>query len=134
MTQLSSGILPWYNGMRRCSVLETAEIARKIVDAALNKQASDIHLLDLRDVCGFADYFVICNGESERQLQAICDEIDQVLAEEHISPRRQEGSINSGWIIMDLGNIIVHIFSPQQREFYALEKMWDRGATVVKIL
>ncbi|MBT9148737.1 MAG: Ribosomal silencing factor RsfS [Dehalococcoidia bacterium] len=100
----------------------------------MNKQASDILLLDLRDICGFTDYFVICNGESERQLQAICDEIDQVLAKEHISPRRQEGSISSGWVIMDLGNIVVHIFSTQQREFYALEEMWDKGATVVKIL
>ncbi|MBT9160045.1 MAG: Ribosomal silencing factor RsfS [Chloroflexi bacterium] len=100
----------------------------------MNKQASDILLLDLRDVCRFTDYFVICNGESERQLQAICDEIDQVLAKEHVSPRRQEGSISSGWIILDLSNIVVHIFSPEQREFYALEKMWDRGATVVKIL
>jgi ribosome-associated protein len=100
----------------------------------LNKQASDILLLDLRDVCGFADYFVICNGESERQLQAICEEIDGVLVQGGISPRRQEGSVSSGWVILDLGNIIVHIFSPQQREFYALEKMWDRGATVVKIL
>lgn len=114
--------------------METAEIARKIVDAALNRQASDILLLDLRDVCGFADYFVICNGESERQLQAICDEIDQVLAEERISPRRQEGNVASGWIIIDLGNIIVHIFSTQQREFYGLEKMWGQGSTVVKIL
>jgi ribosome-associated protein len=100
----------------------------------LNKQASDILLLDLRDVCGFADYFVICNGESEHQLQAICDEIDQVLAKEYISPRRQEGSTSSGWMIIDLGNIIVHIFSPQERQFYALEKIWGKGTMVVKIL
>ncbi|PIU56498.1 MAG: ribosome silencing factor [Chloroflexi bacterium CG07_land_8_20_14_0_80_51_10] len=114
--------------------METAEIARKIVNAALNKQASDILLLDLRDVCSFTDYFVICNGESERQLQAICDEVDNMLAKERISPRRQQGSISSGWVILDLGNIIVHIFAPQQREFYALEDMWDKGSTVVKIL
>jgi ribosome-associated protein len=100
----------------------------------LNKQASDILLLDVRGICSFADYFIICNGESERQLQAICDEIDGVLVQERISPRRQEGSISSGWMIMDLGNIIIHIFSPQQRGFYALEKMWGKGTTVVKIL
>ena len=57
-----------------------------------------------------------------------------MLAKEHVSPRRQEGSISSGWIILDLGNIVVHVFSSQQREFYALEKMWDKGTTVVKIL
>jgi len=100
----------------------------------LNKQASDILLLNVRGVCGFADYFVICSGESERQLQAICDEIDGMLVQERISPRRQEGSVSSGWVILDLGNIIIHIFTTQQREYYALEKMWDRGTTVVKIL
>ncbi len=91
-------------------------------------------MLDITGVCSFADYLVICSGESERQLQAIYDEIDDVLAKERISPRRQEGNVRSGWVILDLGNIIVHIFAPEQREYYALEAMWDRGATVVKIL
>jgi ribosome-associated protein len=104
------------------------------MDAALEKQASDILLLNLRGVCSFADYFVICSGESERQLQAICEEIDGTLAKEHISPRRQQGSASSGWIILDVGDIIVHIFSAQQREFYALEEMWSQGSTVIKIL
>lgn len=104
------------------------------MDAALEKQASDILLLDLRGVCSFADYFVICNGESERQLQAICNEIDSALAKEHISPRRQQGSIDSGWVILDAGDIIAHIFTTEQRKFFALEQMWDQGSTVVKIL
>lgn len=114
--------------------LETAELARTIVDTALNKQASNILLLDLRGVCNFTDYFVICNGESERQLQAICNEIDDMLAKEHISPRRYQGNSGSGWVIVDLGNIVVHVFLPEQREFYALEEMWDKASTVLKIL
>ena len=120
--------------MWRAFFLETIEIAKKIADAALEKQAAEIVLLDVRDVCSFADYLVLCNGESERQLQAIVNEIDDMLAKEHISPRRHQGDIRSGWVIMDLGNIIVHVFSSEQREFYALEEMWDKGSTVVKIL
>ncbi len=115
-------------------VLETTEIARKIMDAALNRHASDILLLDVRDACNFTDYFVLCNGESERQLKAICDEIDEVLSVEKISPRRHQGRVDSGWIILDLGDIVVHIFTPEQREYYALEEMWSNATTVVKIL
>lgn len=91
-------------------------------------------MLDLREVCSFTDYFVICNGESERQLRAISDEIDEMLSNEGISTRRHQGNVSSGWIILDLGDIVVHIFSPEEREFYALEDMWDKASTVLKIL
>ncbi len=114
--------------------METAEIARKIVDAALNRHASNIVLLDVRDACSFTDYFVICNGESERQLKAIAEEIDDMLSAENISPRRHQGNVNSGWIILDTGDIVIHIFAPQQREFYSLEDMWSAGTIVLKIL
>ena len=116
------------------NILETVELARKIVDAALNRHASDILLLDIRDGCSFTDYFVICNGESERQLKAISDEIDEMLSSEGISSRRHQGNAASGWIILDLGDIVVHIFSPELREFYALEEMWEKAYTIVKIL
>ena len=115
-------------------ILETAELARKIVNAALNRHASDILLLDIRDCCSFTDYFVICNGESERQLKAISEEIDEMLSGEGISPRRHQGNATSGWMILDLGDIVVHIFSPEQRAFYALEEMWEKAYTIVKIL
>ncbi|MFA4837137.1 MAG: ribosome silencing factor [Dehalococcoidia bacterium] len=105
-----------------------------MVDAALEKQASDILLLDLRGVCSFTDYFVICSGESERQLQAICDEIDNALSTEHLPPGRQQGGVSSGWIILDAGDIIVHIFTAEQRKFYTIEELWNQGSTVVKIL
>jgi len=114
--------------------LETAEIARKVVDVALDKQASNILLLDLRGVCSFTDYFVICDGESERQLKAIRDEIDDMLVREQVSPCRHQGSASSGWLILDLTDIVVHLFSPQQREFYALEEVWNMGSTVLRIL
>ena len=114
--------------------LETIETAKKIVDAALNRHASDIVLLDIREDCSFTDYFVICTGESDRQLKAICNEIDETISGENKSPRRLQGNANSGWIILDLGDIVVHIFAPEQREFYNLEEMWENATTVVKIL
>ncbi|MFO8011398.1 MAG: ribosome silencing factor [Dehalococcoidia bacterium] len=104
------------------------------MDAALNRHASDIVLLDLREICGFTDYFVICSGESERQLKAICDEIDGTLSGESKTPRRYQGSAVSGWVILDLGDIVVHVFTPDNREYYALERVWDKAPTVVKIL
>lgn len=115
-------------------VLETGELARKIVDAVLNKQALNILLLDLKGVCSFADYFVICTGESERQLQAICKEIDETLAAIHLPLRQYQGTPDSGWLILDLDSIVVHVFLPEQRAFYALEELWKNAATVLKIL
>ena len=76
-------------------MLETNDVARKIVDAALNRHASNIVLLDVREVCSFTDYFVICTGESERQLKAISEEIDDMLSKIISAPRRHQGNVNS---------------------------------------
>ena len=88
----------------------------------------------MREVCSFTDYFVLCNGDSERQLKAIAEEIEEMLSGESIPRFRYQGSTDSGWVILDLGDIVVHIFSPEKREYYALEDMWNRATTVVKIL
>jgi ribosome-associated protein len=113
---------------------ESIEIARKIVDAAADKQASDIVLLDMRQACSFADYFVILNGESERQLDAIQNAIEEVVKREGVSIHHREGEASSGWMLLDLGDIIVHIFSPFERGFYQLETLWEKATLVVKIL
>jgi ribosome-associated protein len=114
--------------------LEVIEIAKRIVEAAADKQASDVVLLDTRKVCSFADYFVICNGESERQIEAIREAIDEVLKKEATVPYHCEGDANSGWVLLDLGEIIVHIFSPFEREYYQLEKLWSKAPIVVRIM
>jgi ribosome-associated protein len=85
-------------------------------------------------VCTFTDYFVFCSGESERQIQAICDEIDETLRQEGVSPYRREGSVDSGWVLLDFGEVIVHIFAPQEREYYELEKLWSKATPVIRIL
>jgi ribosome-associated protein len=113
--------------------LEDLELARKIVDIAADKQASDIVLLDTREICGFADYFVICSGESSRQLNAIIDAISDTLKQDGIKPLHQEGTTDSGWILLDYGNIIVHVFSTLERDYYQLEQLWEKATTKVRV-
>lgn len=90
-------------------------------------------MLDTRGICSFADFFVLTSAESERQIEAIRDEIKQVLKKDGVLPHHEEGRIESGWIVMDYGSIIVHIFSLEQREYYQLEKIWDRAPTLLRV-
>ena len=90
-------------------------------------------LLDTRGVCSFADYFVICSGESDRQIKAIYDEVGHVLKKGGILPHHYEGSVDSGWLLLDYGDVIVHIFAPLEREYYQLDKLWNQASTVLRI-
>ena len=114
-------------------VLETIEVARKAVEVASDKQAKDIMLLDVRKVCSFADYFVICSGDSERQIKTIYDEVGHILKKEGILPLHHEGTIDSGWLLLDFGDVIVHIFAALEREYYQLDELWERATPVVRI-
>ncbi len=113
--------------------MEALEKAQKIVEAASEKQASDIVLLDARGVCGFTDYFVICSAESAPQLQSIDDEIEHVLKREGIMPLHTEGTMDSGWLLLDYGDVIVHIFAPEERDYYRLDKMWGEAKPLLRI-
>ncbi len=108
-------------------------MARKAVEAASDKQAIDIALLDTQGVCSFADYFVICSGDSQRQIKAIYDEIGHILKKEGILPHHHEGTIDSGWLLIDFGDVIVHIFASFEREHYQLDKLWSQASTLVRI-
>ena len=90
-------------------------------------------LLDAQPVCNFADYFVICSGASERQLGAIEDEIEHSLKKEGVAPYHREGTVNSGWVLLDYGGVIVHIFAPSDREYYQPDKLWGGMNTVLRI-
>ena len=122
-----------HNIVREAWVLEALEVARKVVEAAGEKQAADIALLDARGVCSFADYFVICSGESDRQIKAIHEEIGHILKKEGILPHHREGTVDSGWLLLDFGDVIVHIFAPFERDYYQLDKLWSRATTIVRI-
>ncbi len=91
-------------------------------------------MLDIRRVSLLADYFVICSGASERQVRAIVDEIlEKMKKEAGIIPLNVEGVASSGWVLVDYGSVIVHIFAPRLREYYSLEKLWSEATMVVRV-
>jgi ribosome-associated protein len=104
------------------------------VDAAADKKASDIVLLDLRKVALIADYFVLCNGNSERQLHAIADGVVERIKEMGKRPLAVEGETQSGWVLVDFGAVVVHIFSEELRRYYDLEELWKEAPVVVHML
>ncbi len=90
-------------------------------------------LLDARTVCSFADYFVICSGETERQIRAISEEIEHTLKKEGVLPNHHEGTVDSGWLLLDYGDVIVHTFATLEREYYQLDKLWSKANLVLRI-
>ena len=117
----------------RSDAIETATIARRIVDLAEDKQAHEIVLLDIRSQSTIADYFVICSGDNERQLRAIVEHIDEKLTQEFGLNPRLEGTPDTGWIVLDYHDIVVHVFSPTQRDYYRLERLWSKVPPVVVV-
>jgi len=114
--------------------LEALDLAKQILDIASEKQASDIVVLDLRKVSLLADYFVICSGSSERQITAILDDmVDGLRRSGHRRPLRREGSASSGWVVLDYGDVVVHVFAPAEREYYRLEELWAGATPVVRV-
>ncbi|HLZ27756.1 MAG TPA: ribosome silencing factor [Chloroflexota bacterium] len=109
-------------------------LARGIVDLASDKQASDIVLLDIRGVSLIADYFVICTVGSERQAAAILKDLSGKLIEDFgRKPLHTEGKSDSGWVLLDYGDVILHVFSPSQRAFYNLEQLWAAATPIVRL-
>ena len=97
-------------------------------------QAEDILLLDIREAASFADYFVLATAGSDRQLKAILDEIDQRIGKgEQLRPIGREGQPASGWVLLDYGDVIAHVFGPEERAFYDLESLWHTAVPVVRI-
>ncbi len=99
-------------------------LASKIVKCADDKKALDIKLLDISALTTIADYFVICHGNSNTQQSAIFDEIEEKLKEDGITLLNPEGRRGSGWLLMDYGDVIVHILNSETREFYGIENLW----------
>ena len=96
----------------------------KAVRAALDKKALDVVVLDLRETPAFTDFFVLCSGTSQRQVKAIADGVEEALRAAKVRPAHVEGYDRAEWILMDFFTFIVHVFTPQTREFYSLERLW----------
>lgn len=120
--------------LERRKDLEAENLARAIVDIIVGKMGEDVLLMDIRPVSQIADYFVLCSGTSERQLQAIYQDVLDKTREWGVRPWHSEGLSGSGWILIDYGSVIVHIFLPQIRRYYNLEQLWKNARTVVRML
>lgn len=104
------------------------------MDLAVGKLGEDALLLDVRPVSAMFDYFVICSGTSERQIQAISDEVLRKLRETGVRTLHVEGTAASGWILLDYGTVVLHVFLPSTRRHYNLEQLWKDARTVVRML
>lgn len=113
---------------RKLSLSNLDPALRAAVDAALDKKASDILVLDLHGLASFTDYFLICSGETHRQLKTIADEVDKSLRKSKTKPIHVEGYPKGDWILMDFVDFIVHIFTPSSRAHYDLERLWGDAA------
>lgn len=105
--------------------LAGAALADRIAEIASDRKAIDIRVVDVRDLVSYTDYLVICSGNTERQTNAIRDAVHKELKDEHgILPRRSEGLGEARWILLDYLDAVVHIFTPDARDFYRLDKLW----------
>jgi ribosome-associated protein len=113
---------------------DSLSLARLAVAAAADKKAENILLLDLRGLSTMADYFVVCSGASERQLRAIADSIESSVDEHRLRPAHHvEGLSGGGWILVDYGDVVVHIFSPSLRAYYNLEALWSKAPVLLRM-
>ena len=109
------------------------DLARRIVELAEDKKAADIVLLDLSGLTSVADYFVIASGGSERQLDAIADGIISGMRDEKVHAFGREGTAASHWVLVDFSSVIVHIFTPPERDYYSLERAWSEAKTILRV-
>lgn len=98
--------------------------------AALAKKASAVTVLDLRRAAAFTDFFVICTGQNVRQVKAIADAVEETLRKAHVRPAHIEGYGRAEWVLIDCFDFVVHVFTPDTREFYALERLWGSADRV----
>ena len=110
--------------------METLELVKKVASALEDKKAEDITVIDIREVSSIADYFIIANGNNANQLVALQDAVDEAMYTNGVHSKQVEGNNNSTWILMDYQDIIVHLFSKEDRLFYDLERIWRDGKIV----
>jgi len=110
------------------------EQARSIVDVLDEKKGENILLLDLRETCSFTDFFILCDGISQRTLGALSDDVQRAMKTRYkVRAQGVEGEKESGWILLDYGDIILHLFSAEMREYYRLEDLWEEGKVILRL-
>lgn len=113
---------------------DASELAHRIVEIASDKKGIDIVLLRTAELTTMADFFVIASGRSDRQVQALAGAILDELRDEGIRPLGTEGLQSARWVLLDYGSVIVHVFAPDEREYYGLERLWSKAAQVVRVV
>jgi ribosome-associated protein len=113
---------------------EIMEVARTIVASLEEKKGEDILLLDLIGVCSFTDYFILCTGTSERSIKVLAEEVRKTVKEKHsIMDQGVEGDAQSGWVLIDYGDVILHVFSQSLRDYYQLDELWREGKVLLRV-
>lgn len=108
------------------------EMAKLAYEALEDKKAEDIKILEIGNISIIADYFIIANGTNASQVQALVDNVQEVLGRQGYEPKRVEGLRTSSWILLDYGDVVIHVFSKEDRLFYDLERIWRDGKSVSK--
>ena len=98
-----------------------------------DKKGEDILLLDIKDIASFTDYFVLCTGTSDRMLDALADGTLEGVRTKHHKKGRKQGQSRDGWVVVDYGDVVVHLFSPDQRDYYDLEELWQDGKILLRV-
>ena len=120
--------------MTTANTLNPTEVARLAVDVAAEKLATDIVMLDLRELASFADYFVVMTADSVRQIEALEEDLANAMKGAGVARHHREGTPASGWVLLDFADVLIHIFGPDERDFFGLERLWSRAPQVVRIL
>ncbi len=116
------------------TAIEPLDLARRVVDLIVDKKGENVVLMDLRQVSLIADYFVIGSASSDRQLNAITEHIrDELRKQRRLYPLRIEGRGENGWVLIDYGDVVVHLFAPELRSYYDLEGLWRDANVVVRV-
>ncbi|NJD55354.1 MAG: ribosome silencing factor [Nitrospirae bacterium] len=110
--------------------MKSRELALTAAEAAFNKKAQDVIILELGDLTVIADYFVICSGESTTQVRTVAEFIEHELSRKGITPIGREGVRHGHWVLLDYGDVIIHVFEKETREYYGLEKLWMDARTI----
>lgn len=110
--------------------MEAKEMAKLAIKSLEDKKAEDIKVIDISDISTIADYFIIASGKNRSQIQAMCDNVEETMGRAGVSMKQTEGYKNASWVLMDYGDIIVHIFDMENRLFYDLERIWRDGKEI----
>lgn len=113
--------------------LNAIDVARSTVDVLEDKKGEKILLMDIHEISSFTDYFILCNGTSDRMLDSLAQAVAENAHKNFQLEVKMEGRAEDGWVLVDLGDVIVHLFSPDQRDYYQIESLWHKGKVLVRL-